>query len=173
MQEVEGPSPEDVGETHEKESGLVSKEEIAEKFYHFANNFVHNENKPGADTKVLSVEKDKLFSIVDHRASKYSRPVTRQYWGYNPGETRGDFSRTAEAQVWDSGLITLEKRGRPDPRMDTWAHNDESETLSLSKPEGAALRYEFDNIIGEDRHRSSVVVSYDHEGRIKLFSSSH
>lgn len=178
MQEEFGPSPDEIGE---KETGPISKEEMGEKF----ETFIHEENKlAGFSTRVVKVEKDKLFDIVDYKLTPdLPRTILRQYWGYHPAEVDEPFSTNGVARiVQHSNSVELEKTGRLG--IDPSKRRPETEILQLFLPiqGGFGLLYIVSNINGEELASevqetggatSVISVTYDEEGKIDTLSPEH
>ena len=147
MQELEGLSQEEIGEPQNQETGPVSREEMEKKF----EKFINDVDGTNPNIEIKSIEKEKLFDVIEFKVSDLSPYILRRHWGYHPGERDVlPFSINSNAMIFDDGKqLELSKTGRPS--ITDSGGRSEFERITLEKTEeGYTLSYAIGNIKGEE-----------------------
>ena len=147
MQELEGLSQEEIGEPQNQETGPVSREEMEKKF----EKFINDVDGTNPNIEIKSIEKEKLFDVIEFKVSDLPLYILRRHWGYHPGERDVlPFSINSNAMISDDGKqLELSKTGRPS--ITDSGGRSEFERITLEKTEeGYTLSYAIGNIKGEE-----------------------
>jgi len=146
-------------------------------------NFINDVDRTNPNSEIKSIEKGKLFDIIEFKLSDSPPYIFRRYWGYYPGERDiFPFSINSKAMISDDGKhLELSKTGRPS--ITDSGGSSEFERITFEKTEeGYTLSYVTGNIKGEELKSqgqeepgdySVVTCSYSESGRLGYIEPLH